>query len=170
MKRISFFAACLCASSCISGCVVNPMPASKLFGTSNPTLKAKVTGYGALEIPTNFDGDVTFAKNPDGSVSLHANVKSNAAVVVDSEGNRIPNMEVQRIADENRAIAQEQIRSAERVELYRMAASGLPMLAQMVGQRNARQPEGNTLSPQDFDSIRFEIDTKLRAMGMVPPR
>ena len=118
---------------CLSGCQVSPMPASKLFGVSNPSLVMDVPSYGTLKVPTNFKGRFKIDKNPDGTLKVDFTIASNASEVVDAEGNRIDNMEAQRIADLQRVIAQEQIRSAERIELYRIGAdigkAMLPLLA-----------------------------------------
>ena len=109
------------------------MEASKLFGVSNPSMVMDVPNYGTLEIPTNFKGRFKIDKNPDGTLKVDFTIASNASEVVDAEGNRIDNMELQRIADFQRVVAQEQIRSTERLELYKIGAdlgkAIIPLLA-----------------------------------------
>ena len=115
MKRISPILT-LPMVGCLSGCVVQPMKATDLFGVSNPTMRVKVPGYGSVEIPTDFKGKFKVDKSPDGTLKLDITVDSKVSDVVTAEGNRIAVMEAQRIADIERAVAQEQIRSTERIE------------------------------------------------------
>ncbi len=114
--RLYRIVALVAVGPCLSGCEVRPIPADKLFAFSNPKLKATIPGYGTWEVPTNFSGKLEM-KHPDGSV-LMIRVASNAAKVIGAEGERVDTDAFTdvRIADENRAIAQEQIRSTERIE------------------------------------------------------
>lgn len=170
MKRLILFSACLLCSGCLWGCVVNPMPASKLFGVSNPVSSIEIPGYGKVKLATDVETHINVQKNQTGLTSVDVTFNSRASSVVDAEGNRIPNMETQRIADENRAIAQEQIRSTERVELYKTIASLAPILAQSFAKAPQSEQPGVRFNPQEFDAIRDEIRMIFpRSPGQPPP-
>jgi hypothetical protein len=138
------------ACSCIAGCVVQPMSAKDMFGVSNPIAKVNLPDYGTMDIPTNARIRWKMDRGIDGSSKVDFTMSSNASEVVDAEGNRIDNMESQRIADFQRVVAQEQIRSAERIEMMKAALEvaklTLPLLA--------RPPEpAPTPASQSNDSL-----------------
>lgn len=169
MKRILTLC-CFAMSGCLCGCEVKPMKAEDLFSTTAPklTIKKSIFGFKA-EAGTNFSGSLKADYDPTtGMVHVDGQVNSDVSGVVKSEGDRLVLMELQRRMDIDRTIQQEQIRSMERIELYKTIGSVVPLLAQsMAGARTATN-NGSTLLPQDFDAVRYEIDAKLRALGFNP--
>lgn len=111
------------------------MKTAELFGTSNPTLEAKRTPTSFwVKTGTNASGKIVATHDPvtGQMLSLEAEFTSDPTSVVDAEGRRIPLMEAQRLADEARAVQQEQIRSAERLEYAKIGASILETLAPLL--------------------------------------
>lgn len=124
-------------SGCLQGCQVTPMPASALFGVSNPTATIE-TPEGTFKVPTNAKVRYKVTRKPEGESMYDLTLSSNASDVVTAEGERIDHMETQRIADFARVVEQEKIRSQERVELYKLAADmakiALPLMARPVAE------------------------------------
>lgn len=131
MKRIAFLFT-MAVSGCLAGCEVKPMRADDLFAVTAPKLTIKKTWLGfKAEAGTNFSGSLKADYDPvTGQIHVDGNVASDVSGVVKAEGERLALMEAQREMDINRAIAQEQIRSAERVELYRTIGSVVPALVE----------------------------------------
>jgi len=75
----------------LSGCTVTPIPAHKLFGTSNPTAVVS-TPEGTFKVPTNVKTRYKVTRKPDGNFTFDLTLASDAAAVVDAEGNRIDHM------------------------------------------------------------------------------
>lgn len=132
MKRYMLVLFALLIPGCLLGCEVKPMRADDLFAVTAPKLTIKKTWLGfKAEAGTNFNGSLKADYDPvTGQIHIDGQVASDVSGVVKAEGERLALMESQREMDMNRAIAQEQIRSAERVELYRTIGTVVPALVE----------------------------------------
>ena len=138
----------LMAQGCLYGCQLTPLPASKIFGVSNPTLKVKVPGKGSVEIPTNFKGHFQIDQNPETKL-LHVDVQIDSSVseVVEAEGARIPAMDTYRQMENQLLMQNAQLAAQTTQAISQTLGSLLAPIAAGYGQRiGMPQPESGVIN------------------------
>lgn len=155
----------------VGGCTVTPTPVNKLMGFSNPTLHAKVTGYGVLDIPTDFDGDFIIDKKPDNSLHLEVHVKSNASTIDKAEGERAVSAKDIILANIAGSVAQNAANNqtaGKALDLANsVATAGLPMLGPLLTPGPA--PSGSPANSMIETLIERAIERRMGGPVAPPP-
>ena len=173
IMKILSIAISLIVGGCLNaGCTVTPTPAHKLFGTSNPTAIVE-TPEGKFRVPTNIKMRYKVDRNLDGTSKFDLTLASDAAVVVDAEGNRIDAMIPGIAIDQDRAVKQQEIISAERTALYgmmgEMGRELIPLLARPATMPTTDTQGGDMLTKiQEFCAANPQIPICARLLPVGP--
>lgn len=166
-------AGCLCVVA-TTGCIVQPMKASDLFGDAQESPKIKVKksigpfgifGVASAEAGGEFAGTLDATYDPNsGGFHIIGDVKHNPTPVIDANGRLIQAMEPTRLADFQRAIQQQESLKEMWIAGFDAAKSvGSAAVTAFLGKSAAAFPETGGLPPG------IDLKTILDALGPMLP-
>lgn len=135
-----------------TGCVIRPMIASDMYGesaTKKPAFTFRKTEKAfEFEAGANTVGSIDVVPTEHG-VEYHAELNSTGIeTIMDAQGNMIPKMDNQRLADFQRVIEQERILSLERQvfvnRMFGLMETMTPLLMQSLEAKRISESQNNT--------------------------
>jgi len=156
----------------LAGCTVTPVPAHKLFGTSNPTAVV-CTPEGTFKMPTTMQSRYIITKNPNGTSKFDLTLKSDPVGVVKAEGDRAEQLMPGIQANIGWATAATQMnhQTADKVidRAFNLAEAALPIIAAQIAKPptdpNTNQIDALELKLKNmFDTERGNLLLQMQAL------